>query len=294
MSKPDTELSKRERQKQRREAKLARERARLTRARRNRLLAVAAVAVVALAGVGFVIANQISARQERQATIAAAEARQGELGCTPIQEQPDLGAGHLSDPNAMAGADPDVIYPDRPATSGPHLPSVVVSGVYDKQIDERLLVHNLEHGYVNLYYDPDADPEMIQSLKDYAQERIDGSNPKVVVAPHDALVDDAGFASVAWDFRQLCEQFDTGVATAFLEQHYNGEAAPERLLEPHVMPGGGVIDPNAQEGPVLFPPLGEQPAGEAGEVEQPSGSQEDPEEAGDEPADGEADDQPSG
>ncbi|MPZ86957.1 MAG: DUF3105 domain-containing protein [Nitriliruptorales bacterium] len=283
MSQPDTELSKRERQKQRREAKLVRERARQTRARRKRLLIVAAVAAVALAGVGVVIGNQVSARQQRQATIAAAEARLGEVGCTPIEEQPEMERGHLTEPDAMAASDPDVIYPDRPTTSGPHLAVVGLTGVYDKPIDERLLVHNMEHGYVVLYYDPAADAEMVQSLKGYAQERIDGPNPKVVVAPHDAMPDGTSFASVAWNFRQLCEQFDTEVTTAFLEQHYNGEAAPERLLEPHLTPGGGVIDPDAQEGPVLFPPLGDQAAGEDVEGE-----------PGEEPAGGEPADEPQG
>jgi hypothetical protein len=273
VSKPDTELSKRERQKQRRGAKLAQERARLARARRNRLFAIAGVAVVALGAVGFVVNNQLSARQERAATIAAAESRLDDLGCTAIEEQADLGGGHLTDPGALAAAHPDVIYPDRPATSGSHLGSVVATGVYDKVIDERVIVHNLEHGYVTFWYDPDGDPEAIQALKGFGQEQIDGDYPKTIVAAHDALPDDASFAAVAWNFRQLCGEFDTDVATAFLAQHYNGEAAPERFLSPHLSSDSGVLDPDAQDGPLLFPPLGDDPADD---LEEPEGSHESP------------------
>lgn len=266
MAKPETELTKRERQKQRREARLAQERAQLARARRNRLLAIAGVAVIALAGVGLAVANQVSQRQERQAEIASAEARLDELGCTPIEEQPNLGGAHLNDPGALAAADPDVIYPERPATSGPHLGAVAATGVYDDLVDERLVLHNLEHGYVTFWYSPDADPEMVQDLKDFGQERIDGDNPKLIVAPHDSLPEGVDFGTVAWNFRQLCSQFDTEVASAFLSQHYNGEQAPERFQPPHRAGERGVIDPAAQDGPLLFPPLGQDPAEDLEEI----------------------------
>jgi hypothetical protein len=277
MATADREVSKRERQKQRREEKLAEQRRQLARARRNRLIAIGLVAAVVLAALGFVIANRLAEQRAREENIAAAEARLEELGCTPITEQPDLGGGHLAaDPASLAAAAPDALYPDRPATSGQHLGAVALSGVYDEQIDERLLVHNLEHGYVNVYYGPDADPAQVDELKRWARERIDGDHPKMVVAPYgQPLPEGANFASVAWDFRQLCGQFDPDVTQAFLDQHYNGEQAPERYLNAHSDGSQpGVLDPNAEEGPLLFPPL----APEAAPIptDQPPGSSEAP------------------
>lgn len=278
MASSDTQATKRERQKQRRDAKLAQQRRQAARARRNRLIALAAVAVVALAAVGVLVQRRVAEQRGRAETIAAAEARQAELGCTPVSEQQDLGGGqHLQDPAQIAAAPPDVLYPDRPASSGPHLGSVALTGVYDQQIDERLLVHNLEHGYVNVFYDAEADPAQVDALRTFAQAQIDGERPKIVVSPYgEPLQGDANFAYTAWGWRQLCGTYDDAVLSSFLEQHYNGEQAPERYLTPHVTAGSGVLDPNAVEGPLLFPPLAgaQQPEGEA--TEQPSGSSEIP------------------
>lgn len=258
MASQDTQQTKRERQKQRREAKLAEQQRQLARSRRNRFLVLGLAAVVALAALGVVIQARVAERRERAETIAAAEARLGELGCTEITAMEDLGGGHLTDAQQLAASPPEAIYPDRPASSGLHIGAVAVSGVYDKQIDERLLVHNLEHGYVNVYYDQDAPPEQVDALREFASAQIDGDHPEMVVAPYaEPIQGDANFAFVAWNFRQLCGDFDEDVLTAFLDQHYNGEAAPERFAGPHLGGTGGEIDPAEEEGPLLFPPLAE-------------------------------------
>ena len=276
MATDNEQVTKRERQKQRRDAKVAEERRQLAKARRNRLIAVGALAVLALAALGAVIAGRLSARQAREDNIAAAAGRLEELGCTEISEQPNLGGGHITDPSVLAASAPEVLYPDRPATSGQHVGQVALTGVYDEQIDERLLVHNLEHGYVNFFYDDDADAAQVEDLRTYAQGQIDGDRPKIVVAPYgEALPGEANFATVAWDRRQLCGQFDVDVATAFLDQHYNSASAPERFIGAHISAEAqGVLDPGADEGPLLFPPLGAEAAPNSSE--QPEGSSESP------------------
>ena len=168
---------------------------------------------------------------------------------------PHLGAGHFAGMEQMAEAPPDVVYPDRPTTSGIHMNNVAISGVYDKVVDERLLVHNLEHGYVNIFYDQDAPEDQVAQLKAFAREQIDaGRHEKIVVSAWKAeLEDDANFAMVAWGVRQQCRDFDEGVVLNFLrEHHYLAGEAPERDVRPHLDEG---IDPDAEEGDVLFPPL---------------------------------------
>lgn len=272
-----TEQSKRERQKQRRDAKLAEQQRQLAKARRNRLIAIGALAVVALAAIGFVVQGRLAARREQQAVLAAAEERQAALGCTDITQMEDLGGGHLQEAAQIAGADPAMIYPDRPASSGLHLPAVAATGTYDEQVDERLLLHNLEHGYVNVYYDQDADPEQVEAARTFVQGQIDGDRPEMIMTPYgEELQGDANFAFVSWGWRQMCGGFDQNVLDAFLQQHYNTDDAPEVYAGPHRADQQGVLDPAAEEGPLLFPPLAdaETPEGEA--TEQPAGSSEIP------------------
>lgn len=256
----DDAQSKRERQKARREVKVAAEQQQAAKARRSRFALLGLVVLLVIGAVGWVVVDRQRQAAANEARVAAGASEAANVGCTDIAEQPDQGAGHLAtDPAALAANGPDTLYPDRPATSGQHYPSWVISGFYDKPIDERLLVHNLEHGYVNFYYGPDAPQEQVTALQEYAQQEIEdeGGRRKVVVAPWDQpLPDGANFATVAWNQRQYCERFDTTVAEAFVTEFTSSEAAPERFLEPHLTAEQG-IDPNAEEGPLLFPPLSE-------------------------------------
>lgn len=258
MASPDRP-SKRERQKQRRGAKLEQQRREEARARRNRLLVLALLALLFVGLVGAAFARQRAENQRKQEEIAEAEAKRDELGCTPIQQPEDQGEGHL-DAATLAQQPPDVLYPDRPATSGQHFGSWLKTGVYDVDLDERVLVHNLEHGYVVAYYSEDAPTEQVTALKEHAQEQIDGRYKKLIVAPWDgALPGEANFAYVAWAARQMCAEYDRQTFQVFLEDHHSGEGvAPEKGLTPHLEEGNGTIDPKGE--PYLLPPLDGQTA----------------------------------
>jgi hypothetical protein len=251
-------VTKRDRQKQRREAKLAAERAAAARARRNRLFVFAFLGAVVLAGIGVVVQRQLSARAAQQAQVQAVADNLEALGCTPDEQQPDLGGGHLSGtPEELVAEPPAALYPDRPASSGRHLGQVAKTGVYDTLVDERLLVHNLEHGYINVYYGEGAAPEQISELKTWAQEQIDGDFDHMIVTPWtgDALPDEANFAYTAWGFRQLCREFDPEVAEVFTRAHHGSAGiAPEKTIPAHTgTDQQGVLDPTEEN--ILFPPL---------------------------------------
>lgn len=264
----DESLSKRARQKQRRDIKLAEERRAAASARRNRMIALAALGFVVVAAIGSLVYRQVQQRAAAEARREEVAARLEELGCTPVEAQADNGAGHIqTDQASLVAAAPDVLYPERPATSGQHHPSWVITGVYDKRIDERFLVHNLEHGYVNYYYGEAAPPDQVEQLKAWAQERIDDGRPKIIVAPSPVeLTEGRNFASVAWGSRQLCEQFDTDVAQVFLDEQYENDAAPEQYIRAHIGPESG-LDPNGTEGDFLLPPEGEASVGGAETME---------------------------
>lgn len=252
----DEPLTKRERQKRRRRQRLEAEETAAERVRRRRLAVLASLVVIGLAAVGVVVQGQLAERAAQRERVADAAARLGDLGCTGIEELPDLGAGHLAaTPQALAAAPPAQLYPDRPTASGQHIGRVVASGVYDRPVDERLTTHNLEHGYVVFWYDEDAEDTTVEALRSWAQDRIDGDFPKVIAAPYfEALPGEADVVATAWGVRQSCEQFDADVAQIFLDEHYglSGEA-PEKAVAPHRQ-GEGVPGPGSDEG-LLLPPL---------------------------------------
>ena len=249
-------MSKRERQKMRREARLQQERALDERSRRMRLLAFVLAGVVLAALVGVAVYNNRQQAAELAAQEAAVQERLDDLGCTPAEEQEDRGQGHL-DAASLPQQPPEALYPERPATSGEHFQGWLKTGVYDEVMDERVLVHNLEHGYVNVFYDAGADEGQLEELRSFAQEQIDGSFPKLIVAEWDGdLPEDYNFAYTGWAVRQMCADFDADTLSVFLRDHHSGAGeAPEKTLPPHMEEGNGTIDPG--EEPFLLPPLGD-------------------------------------
>ncbi|HWB72932.1 MAG TPA: DUF3105 domain-containing protein [Egibacteraceae bacterium] len=249
----ETNLTKRERQKLRRDQKLAEQRRLAARARRRRLMVLLAAGLVLLGAVGVVIAGQLAERAERAETARQAAQQLEALGCTEAVAQPDLGTGHIGG-QELAANPPEAIYPDRPASSGRHIGSVANSGVYDQPVDERFLVHNLEHGYVVVYYDDDLPPAAVEELTSFVSEQL-GAFPKLVAAPwQGALPGDANVAFVSWRTRQLCEQFSPEVALTYLNEHHGtASGAPEAAVAPVATEAENPVRPDA-EGPFLLPP----------------------------------------
>ncbi len=276
----EQKMTKRERQKARRQQRLEAERAAQRTQKAKKSVATFAVMAVVVGALGVWGVSAWQDRQERIQLMAEAQENLEEYGCTPIEESPVTSANHLSG-SQLASSPPDALYPDRPAPSGDHIGSVVQSGFYDKIIDERLVLHNMEHGYVNFYYEEDADPEVIEGIREFVESEIDNGTEKLLAMKWDGdLPGDYQFAMTAWGARQMCERWNRGVALAFVSDwHYLEGNAPERTLQPHRGGLGGGIDPNEEEGDLLFPPLGE--------VDTPEGDvMDDPNVTGSEPADG--------
>lgn len=259
----EEQLSKRERQKVRREARLAAERAAAAKARRNRSIVFAAVATLVLVGIGLAVQRQRASSAAERAARAAVATKLEQLGCTVDTKQPDLGGTHIDRDGmaAVAANPPEKLYPDRPASSGKHISAWVVSGVYDTLIDERPLVHSLEHGWITIYYLQTAPADQVTKLKDWARAQIAGAYPKMVVAPWTGktLPQGANFAYVAWNFRQLCGQFDPQVAELFAKAHSGSNSkAPEAALIPAGVTANNRTTFAPTEGNLLFPPLDQQ------------------------------------
>ena len=76
-----------------------------------------------------------------------------ELGIrVPIIDSPHISVGETSH------------YGTVPATSGPHWPAIAQCGIYDEELPDELVVHNLEHGHVVISYNL-PDPEDVRELQ---------------------------------------------------------------------------------------------------------------------------------
>lgn len=251
-------LTKRERQKARRAARLEREAQQAAAARRKRLVAYGVVVLVVLGAVGALVVNTLNQRRQEERLAEDVATRLEDLGCTPDERQPDLGGGHITaTPESLAAEPPQVIYPERPPTSGRHVGQVAPTGTYDVHIDERITTHNLEHGYVIAWYDPEGPVDQVEAVKQWGEQQIAGDRPKTIVVPaYFDLPGDAVVSLTAWHFRQSCETFDPDVADVFAAAHYGAAGeAPEQGVPTHNVGAQGVIDPGGED--LLLPPLAE-------------------------------------
>ncbi len=60
---------------------------------------------------------------------------------------------------------PHETYNSNPPTSGSHYPQPATWGIKDSALPDEQLVHNLEHGGINIFYKPDLPKDQIAKLK---------------------------------------------------------------------------------------------------------------------------------
>jgi hypothetical protein len=261
-------LSKRERQKQRRASKREAQQAAARRQRIRKTVASGLVALIVIAVIG--VAGYLWQRPpaEESAALGGESETAQAAGCDAVAQPPDLGSDHLQvqQPSGLADSAPADIYGHRPATSGPHINAWAATGVYERHVDERLLVHNLEHGYVVAWYSPELGDQQRQALLEWGRSAIEDT-PYLIVAQYPEPLPDGGKVGyVAWGHRQLCADFDAKVAGEFLDRFANAEG-PEPRAGPHDDSDG--LTPGQEN--VVFPPF-EPPSGGEGSGSGDSGS----------------------
>lgn len=133
-------------------------------------------------------------------------------------------------------------YTSAPPTSGPHyaVPASFNRKFYtpsDSPEIERL-VHNLEHGYTVLWYDPSVLEDQESTLGELAtkvtddEELAEAVNGKFIVAPWDTgrgeFPDGATYALTHWGaeqgFRQYCGELSGEVVRDFVAAHPSSDA----------------------------------------------------------------------
>jgi hypothetical protein len=208
-------------------ARYERERARKAIARRGairRVLTIAGVVTVLSVGAYLIFFNvRAAGNVSAQALEVGTAAGCGDI-LTPAAEAP--GGDHL-------GSGESAGYTEHPATSGPHDPSPLPSepAVFTEPIREENAVHNLEHGYVILYYRADG-PQALGEDVVARLAQIAERQDKVFVAPYPDLEEGTSFAITAWNKLWACPADVTPddaatMANAFIEAYRGTSNAPE-------------------------------------------------------------------
>jgi hypothetical protein len=150
------------------------------------------------------------------------------------ETQPDDGQTHVTDgitcrdpANAdqqteCGGADP---YSSLPATSGPHWGTPAEWGAYSTAQNESQLIHNLEHGGIVIWYDPDAlDDAQVAELTSYVEGQVASGTSgryKFIVSPWGGSEDLPGPVAVtAWRHILTLDRFDMAAIRAFADANY--------------------------------------------------------------------------
>lgn len=215
------ELARRERERRLRQAK---------RKRRMRR----AVRWGAVLGVGAAIGVFALVRfQQGQQLQEQAESAARRVGCSAIdtkQAEVDAAAGlsqaQIHSPPFAQGVG------GVPATAGRHSsPLPAEPRVYDQPVPEANAVHNLEHGYVLVYYAKGGDHPLAADIRARLQSLVRDED-KVIMAPYPDLKDSLDL--VAWGNVQACDPPANAkpgdavtVARSFIEQFRSDGLAPE-------------------------------------------------------------------
>ncbi|WP_052666152.1 DUF3105 domain-containing protein [Nitriliruptor alkaliphilus] len=168
---------------------------------------------------------------------AAEEAREA-AGCEMLAERDPLPERYHFE--ASAAPDPDTIYPDiRPTHSGPHTVQTTPASLdgFSRQIDERSSTHNLEHGAVIVWHDPDqTDGGEIARWGEVLNANGFGdtaarTGSAILTAPYEdpGISSGKAIAFRAWGTAMDCDEFDQTVANAFVAQNFGTRGiGPER------------------------------------------------------------------
>ena len=110
----------------------------------------------------------------------------------PGEEVEDLGRVHFDTLSERASSG---YYNSSPATSGTHSPTWERCGIFEEPVQDEILVHNLEHGFVNVHYNT-TDPILIGQIEAAARGLPNWPN-YYLFAPYPDM--DATIALTAWN-----------------------------------------------------------------------------------------------
>ena len=119
-------------------------------------------------------------------------------------------------------------YNSVPGTSGWHYVQPAAParwGIHESSLPDEVLIHNLEHGYINIHYDcPDGCGGLVTDLSKIVNDMTDRGG-KILMSPYQGM--GSQIALTAWTFIDKFYVFDKGRITEFINSHESSPNAPE-------------------------------------------------------------------
>jgi hypothetical protein len=123
-------------------------------------------------------------------------------------------------------------YNSSPPTSGPHYAEPTKAGAYSEQAADEIMVHNMEHGHVIIWYkcgdqkpfDQECENER-EELRKLAEDEFDSW--KVALMPRVEL--ETRYALTAWERIDTFHDFDIERVRRFIKAYR--DKGPERTME---------------------------------------------------------------
>jgi hypothetical protein len=110
-----------------------------------------------------------------------------------------------------------VDYSTHPPTSGPHYNSWARPGLYREEVATGLLVHNLEHGHVVIYYDESRLSDAAAGKLTELTQQYDGDWDAVLAVPRQD--EENELILTAWNYKLELEQYDEELVDAFVDAY---------------------------------------------------------------------------
>lgn len=136
-----------------------------------------------------------------------------------VEVKGDFFPAQSRDHIAMGATHPD--YSSDPPTGGWHYGTPAQAGIYDKELADEQLIHNLEHGHIWISYRPDLDTEIVGKLADIAKSH--GS--KIIMTPR--AKNTSPIALVSWEYLLKLDSFDELQTEGFIKAHRG--KGPEKI-----------------------------------------------------------------
>ncbi len=176
------------------------------------------LATLLVAALIFAIVIVLVMQNRDSENVSAQGVDEAQAGCTEIEEHEVEGQQHVE-------VEPE--YGTNPPTSGDHLQTPAQSGFFDEPVRPGAVVHNMEHGQIIFWYDPDAPEKTIDLI-----EAVVEQEPVATIAvPWEQLESPYTFAMTAWGASQHCRNVSQEVVDAFRER-FQGRGPENVGIEP--------------------------------------------------------------
>jgi uncharacterized protein DUF3105 len=167
---------------------------------RQRTVGLILAGMVAAVVVAAVVNSRSSGNRDSEKLQAVLTA-----GSCKADTKTDPGSSHVANPT----------FKVDPPGGGDHEPSAAQPGIYKPgQVpSDGQLVHAMEHGFIDLWYRPDAGTEVIEGLMALGDEFSNA----VLVIPRPSLP--VPVAATAWHRRLLCDGYEEEPLRAFIKAY---------------------------------------------------------------------------